>query len=411
MQNLYYLKIFIYTTSLPDIIYEMKVLKNIKRWPIESFVFCFSVLVFLFTLAYFFVLKSPVDPALFFKLIDPRTLVNDFLGGAYFRLPFLVIFIYLFIRFQINFVRQIFTTALGRANSKVETVSEYYKPFLPAAKDFIFTLVYTGFSLVLFATTVKLLFLISDVERIVEVSSSLMNLDRALFGNYPIFSIHILSQVPYLERLILLSYRGLFSVLAFLFLFLFLSKNKELFRKFILSFFLSAFIAVPFWIWGPALSPELMYNKNILSIAVPQEIQEGFKNLEQSENFANFLLKTDRFWIDPKNNFYAVSSNPSAHVAWAVIALFYGFLLWRPLGFFLVPWFILCSIGTVYTIQHYAIDSITGFALGLFCIVLSHFLLKLEKRYYSGLRQTPFVYNSFKNDMRKIFSCIFAKSK
>src|SRR5581483_8771576 len=109
----------------------MNMRPNIRRWPIEFYVLCFSVAIFLFTFIYFIASKRPTDPVLLLKFLDPSTLVSDFLGGAYFRLPFLIVFMYMFVKFQLKLLVQIFPNKSTNPAKNVTSVPEYYKKNFP----------------------------------------------------------------------------------------------------------------------------------------------------------------------------------------------------------------------------------------------------------------------------------------
>ena len=344
-----------------------------------------------------------------FRLIfNPYYLIEDFFGNVYFEIPFALIFLYIFSKVQIDFILIIW---------KAIPPYEYYRQARGVIFDVLFTFCFTGISLVFLSLAIKLLFATAEPHKTAMVSSWLMSIDKAVFGVYPIFALHALSSIPRLEWLLIFSYRYLFTILGALFLLLFISKKKRAFRRFVVSFFLCAILALPMWFFAPAVSPQLMYNKNIFSLDMPKDVEVGLSSLNQSSYFKAFLNATDRYWLALGTTAIAVSSNPSMHVAWGIIILYFAFVLWRPLGIILVPWSTFNTIATVYTLQHYAVDVFFGVILGVLALVFTRQLFVWEERWCKSgdssthARNRPFVYETLANNIKsfKMFISLGAR--
>ncbi|MCX6757571.1 MAG: phosphatase PAP2 family protein [Candidatus Nomurabacteria bacterium] len=77
-----------------------------------------------------------------------------------------------------------------------------------------------------------------------------------------------------------------------------------------------------------------------------------------------------------------MSTFPSMHAAWGIIACVALIEIWGPLAIIAIPWIIAELIGTMYTLEHYAVDVILGIIIGFFALWITKRLLKFEKQYF-----------------------------
>lgn len=100
-----------------------------------------------------------------------------------------------------------------------------------------------------------------------------------------------------------------------------------------------------------------------------------------------------------KENFFPLTTMPSMHIAWSLLIFYFGFKICKKSLLFLIPYFILNFISTMYMLQHYTIDVFVGFIVGVVSILLANFIAK---------KQTPqFITNvtaSIKQDLKNLFS-------
>ncbi len=158
--------------------------------------------------------------------------------------------------------------------------------------------------------------------------------------------------------------------------------KKDIFRKFVLSFFVAVAISWPIWYLMPALQPGLMFKTNLLKISVPTYIQSSIDKHPSTEYNNSYIEKFNKFWTDPTVKGFSTSNNPSMHAAWGVFLVYYSIQFFPYLAIATIPWFILNVFGTMYTLQHYAIDVIGGLLIAIITIYIVEKLIAFEKRYY-----------------------------
>lgn len=249
-------------------------------------------------------------------------------------------------------------------------------------RGFALFAVVLGSTLAMMAAIPPVLFSTADPARVAEVSRTYMEADRALFGAYPPFASQALQRFPRLDFLATESY---FLLSALIFAAAVASVLRDgLLRKYLLAFFLSIAFSYPFWLAWPAISPQEMYRRDILSADIGPEMRAYVDSHRPSERVSRALTELDRTWIDPEGRLLSVSTNPSMHVAWSVLVMYVAWRLHRLLFAALAPWFIFNALGTVYLLQHYAVDVVGGLAVGLASLAVAGLLLRLERKRRPG---------------------------
>jgi hypothetical protein len=305
---------------------------------------------------------------------SPHVFLANFFGGPLFFVPFVGIFLYLFYK-----LAEMLTCRKGRKKFLTRRIA--------ILQDICVYLIIVGGCTSLFALSVKLVFLSAHPDWTYLSSQALMTLDHSLFavltgGGYPAYAFHALGAYPVLEEAVLLAYSELMVLIGILFGALF-AFHPRLLRQFVLAIFLCGLFALPIWTILPSVSPHHLYRKNILDITIPVDVQDALERHPPSPRLADFLEKSDLYWLDPSGQFYPVSANPSMHMSWAIVVLVYSLafaswagrklswsgpqLLWALL---VLPWFILNGIGTIYAAQHYAIDLVFGGITALLAVWL-----------------------------------------
>ncbi len=216
--------------------------------------------------------------------------------------------------------------------------------------------------------------------RILAANATLERWDAAFFDAQPLVTLQAFSLFPAIDVALVVVYKNLALVLSLLALILLF--YKSLFRKFILSFALASFFSIPLWYAFPAISPDEMYRKNIFDVKSELPVQNQLARTELSAPLLGFLQSIDGYWSSPATHRFAITSFPSMHVAWGVLIAYFATVLWWPLGAIAIPYALVNAASTVYTLQHYAVDGIAGVFVALLAIILAHYCLALERRYY-----------------------------
>lgn len=246
------------------------------------------------------------------------------------------------------------------------------------AKSLVAINVFAGFtSLVLGLSTMYLTNLVSG-GKVLQSTILIDKLEYAIFGNLPAVSLINSFSGSVFESIILYSYVYLFMIFSLSIIILAFS-NKKIFRQTLVAFFLALLISIPFFTIIPATSPDGLYVANIFRTS-NHNLQ-----IKQSEVFSGFNNYFHQLWISENNNSYNVSSIPSLHVAWGLIAVL-GIIMTRKkiLSIIFTLWLIFNILGTFYSLQHYAVDVIAGVILGFVSFHLASLLIKFENKYYKG---------------------------
>lgn len=213
-----------------------------------------------------------------------------------------------------------------------------------------------------------------DPKPVLQASNMLMRWDLRIFGIYPPFWLQFLSGYSRISMLLMVTY-GCLGIVLSLTAMLLAVTDTLLLRKFLLSFTTVVIFAFPVWRAIPAISPDEMYRKNILSLAKFHDIPNG--NTLFSAPMDNRLKKYNDslVWSAPQKKYFGITAFPSMHVAWSIIVVFFLFRIKKTLAFIAVPWALLNAAGALYTLQHYAVDVLTGVAVGIAAIMAAHYLL------------------------------------
>lgn len=238
---------------------------------------------------------------------------------------------------------------------------------------------------------------------IASASNYLMHLDHQLFGVYPPLWLQNFARYPFLDTLLIWSYKSLSLALTSTLFFLAVG-HTILFRRFILALFFALFVSLPFWCALPAISPDEMYRQNILASAAPTDIQTHLYQFSLSSTNLIQYLSTIRGTLNNPALYhsYAVSSFPSIHASWGIIIAYFCLRLWHPFGLILIPWSLLNLLGTVYTTQHYAVDTLLGIVIAVVAIASANYIISPESRHTSATTKYFAVLSSAQQDIKKL---------
>lgn len=238
--------------------------------------------------------------------------------------------------------------------------------------------VFIGLMSLILGMSTLYLFYLAPLGRVVEFTLLIDSVERALFGGLPMVPLINYLSGSILETAIIYSYIGL-SIMLAVCIFVTIFSSKKIFRLTVVSFFLAFIIALPFYVALPVISPDGLYVAKILPVPNTDLL------IARSDTFNWIIEYSQKVFISPNRNFYAVSSLPSLHAAWGVI-IFWGIYLTRKklLSVLFGGWLFLNLIGTFYSLQHYAVDTIAGVLLGVLVIYLANFIIRKESTYYIG---------------------------
>lgn len=315
-----------------------------------------------------------------------------FYGGSLIKIGLLFLYIYLYFRLII-----LFGNWLGRKIFKdVSTPKIDLKQFL---LSIIYIMVAIGLYNLVLALSLTQLSDVSSRASMIAASQLFMSMDKGILGFYPELYIQKFSISSTLDCILIQSYCNLplFFSIVLIGLLLF---NKTNFRKFLLAIFIAPFIAMPLWYALPAVTPNEMYRENMFSLHSLSVTQKQYEEAVTSKRLEAYLNLLDKSVEKPQQKHPLVSTNPSMHVAWGAIITYFSIILWWPLGFIFIPWLIFNMLATLYTLQHYAVDLPSGLVCATIAIVLTSYLFKFEKKYYTGKHSSLYFINIIQNDIR-----------
>ncbi len=242
----------------------------------------------------------------------------------------------------------------------------------------------------------------SPIDSIIKYSRQFMTWDLAVFSVYPGFWLNNLWSGSLFEKITVTVYGELIIFLLFLFVF-FLLNNKEIFRRFLISILFVAIISQPFWYLFPAVSPGWIYERNSYNLSAEKlQLTQKIPEYKISSYLKGKIDFWEKFWLGEKKDKFAVTNNPSMHMAWGVIAVYYFSMFWRPLIFLLIPLGILNGLGAVYTFEHYGIDIIFGFLLALVTLVTVEWFMRREKRLNIDTEWLYYFVTLLQEDLKKL---------
>ncbi len=268
---------------------------------------------------------------------------------------------------------------------------------------FVFGSIYLIMTLILLLT--QMLFNTADPKIVASNSINFAWADFNLLGD---FSWEFFEKIipNSFEKFIFYSYFWLTPV-SLITLFILIFRDKFTARRFLLSYFLAFLIGLPFWFNLPVLGPNMMFRVNQLQSTIPNEITNSINKVEFSETKKEVLKGFEDYYASDSYRSIDVSSFPSMHSAWGVIITL---ALYQTLGAFTLvatlPWLVALLIGTVFTLQHYFVDTIFGVLVGLLVWFLVGKFLKLEGKYfkdkYELFYSLELLENTTKNFLEKL---------
>ncbi|MFA4937537.1 MAG: phosphatase PAP2 family protein [Patescibacteria group bacterium] len=291
------------------------------------------------------------------------------LSGIHFLIIFLILFFLYFIWKTLLLLGDWFIYGNSAAKTDLKILIKNGLLFI-----FIFII---GF--LILSTSINWLNQRVDINILPLNNQSLMSLDKIIFGVYVPFWFQDIQNplknlFNFLSPILTSTYRALTAIISLLFLIV-LTQNYRRFYQFFLAFVLCLIISLPLWYAIPALTPNHAYYKNILKNPISEPIQTMMANYQPNPNLQKFLFgKINTADLDAYNSILTTTI-PSMHVAWATVALYFAIQISWWLGIIMIPYYLLNLIATVFTLQHYAVDSLLGILIGIFALFFSKLII------------------------------------
>jgi hypothetical protein len=228
--------------------------------------------------------------------------------------------------------------------------------------------VYGGICAVNIANALALTYLSrQDPDRVKRISMFLMEVDRAVFGCYPVFEIH--RMLPRFIGAVSIQAYLLFSSLGLVTFLATLVRGMYAARRFNCAMVAWTVLALPCWAFVPAVSPEELFRQGVLGDMPGMEaVTVSLRQLTIIPELDALLKKLSTVWSNPSQGIYAVSSFPSFHVGGYLIIAYGLFLVHRYTLVVMIPLCVLNVCGALYSFQHYVVDFVPAVAIALVTI-------------------------------------------
>ncbi|MDO8482459.1 MAG: phosphatase PAP2 family protein [bacterium] len=343
-------------------------MKNfLKKLPIE--IYAIAVPSFLMVLGYAFWAFNSTKQVSFITLVKKMNYLAV-MGDAELNSVFIVLWVFVAIYIVMypifNFKKSVLRTS----------------PIFSAIKSLIVINVFASVTAFVLGLTLTYLFYFVSGSRVFEFTILIDGLERAIFGGLPAIPLINFFSGTIVESVTLYTY--LYFVVGFLIMLIVLAFfDKNIFRQTLIAFFLSSIISIPIFTALPVISPDGLYLTSVLktdNVNLPE-----LGNFMESPTFFSLNAFFHNAWISEDSSFYSVSSFPSLHTAWGLLAVLGIFKIRRRiLSYIFAVWLFFNSLGTFYSLQHYALDTVAGLVFGLAMFYLAGRLMNLETKYYTG---------------------------
>jgi len=213
---------------------------------------------------------------------------------------------------------------------------------------------------------------VSEASRSRLVDETLLQWDRVLTGGDPFILLQSFPYPGWFEWSVIASYAGLGAALIIFAVYCFHS-YRDIFKEFAAAFTVCSLIMLAVWIAAPALGPQIRFIDNVYNLPIPASVGVALENYRPDGRVRAFqeeIMKT----VGKSSN-APISTMPSAHVAWALLAGWYAFRASRKIAVVFAPFLILSSFGTVFLAQHYLVDIPAGIAAGALAILAVHYYI------------------------------------
>lgn len=250
--------------------------------------------------------------------------------------------------------------------------------------------------------------LVNDVPigRVAQCSSICAHADKLAFGRYLPFWLQDTnnSWKPFFDlvgTISIFSYKTLIVFLSFV-LAVSLASDYSVFLRLIFSFLLVTFISLPVWYFFPVYAPMDMYLDNVTGANFSLDMQKTLHDYKPSPPLLDFIESMRQRRI---GNSLGVTTFPSMHIGWSVIMVFFCFQLYRPLFYVMLPVSLFNALGTIFTLQHYAVDIPAGIIVAFVSIFIAQKMFRFD-----GKKSE--ITKMIKADIRSLIDCMrYVKSE
>ncbi|MCL9683524.1 phosphatase PAP2 family protein [Legionella maioricensis] len=319
-----------------------------------------------------------------------------FYGGQLIKIGFLFFYIYIYFKIALWLSQWV---SVNMFNGQ-QPPNIRLKPFFLSFSYIMFAIGFGNFFMVI---SIQHLSQAASRESVIAASQLFMSMDRYIFGFDPQLWIQRFSNSSILDYLFIQSYVRLYLFFITVFIGLILFKI-DYFRQFLVAIFIAPFIAMPFWFAFPAVTPNEMYRNNLYSLPSVLATQQEYEKTNKSTTLIAYLHGLEKSVENSTRKHPLVTTNPSMHVTWGTIIVYFAIRLWWPLGFIFIPWLVLNILSTLYTFQHYAVDLPAGIVCGVLSIIITKSLFKFEKKYYTGNYRLLYFVKALQSDMQSLIS-------
>lgn len=276
------------------------------------------------------------------------------------------------------------------------------------SEDLIVVKFFTFIAIVIFAYAVALSLGIDVISSqlkapaVAVASDEMMSADKMVFGVYLPLWFHSTQNPakPFFDAmasLFLSAYQALTFVIGAVFSLLLIYEYR-IFSKLLVSFVLTSFLGLPVWYLFPAISPFERYILNTTNVPISQSLQSEISSYEPNRQTVSFTKNLEQSGEISRNGFFAVTTFPSMHVAWASVITYFGIYAWPMSAVFLIPYSLLNAVGAVYTLQHYAVDALAGLVVAIISVLLTNGLFRLR---WSD-RSKPTITMTIQSDLKRL---------
>ena len=202
--------------------------------------------------------------------------------------------------------------------------------------------------------------------------------DTFLTGTFPPLSLASFQYPGWFVNAVDFSFFYLVPVLTIFGAYLLIARPR-LFREAAGAFFLGLMILFFGWFAFPVLSPHDRFIDNVYELPTVEAIQPYLEEYRPQQEIASFLegMRESKEGL----SVLPTSTFPSAHVAWAVVLVYYAWRLWPWLGLAIFPFALLSAIGTFFFAQHYFVDFPAGVLVSMASIFVAQWFVKQQEKF------------------------------
>lgn len=330
---------------------------------------------------FLFYIYTQVQPLYSIWRLFKIGLDNIALGIRFLFLVFIFIYIYIFYKLYLYLIDWL--SPLTKIGGSFKDLANPLTGISFKIKNAIVALLFLSrplFFLIIFFTLITAILGAMAVQlKDKLVDDSLMKIDSYLLGTYPfIWFQKPANPLRYLSPLFIYSFLGLSTMMGLAWLIFYFSGSRHLFSGYIIAMSLVTMLALPFWYFWPANSPQNRYLNNVYEKPINPSLEKEIDQYDPSIFVSNFLN-----WAGVESGGVApISTMPSMHVAWSLIIVYYFFRFNKRTIYFILPWALFSIFGTVYLAQHYFIDILAALPLTILAILIAEWLVPKERIYY-----------------------------